>query len=128
MIRPFDVRFCAKRQRMIFQRIKNEMTPGTALQGGSYTIKGFTLKRNGEPTLVYCIRSRTAKKQSQKNIPQSKWEQAHMQLMAAGKITRRWFNLARKRQPCDFSVIGKVFVHLGIADERPAEYVLRTLQ
>ena len=114
---------------MIFQQIKKLIQPGIILQGGGYTVKGFGKKRDGEPTLVYRIRKRTAGKQSEKNIAASEWEQAYGQLVGAGEFKRTWFaeNMPEcaRGKPCNFAVIGKVFVFLEIADEEPRKYVRR---
>jgi hypothetical protein len=103
-----------------FAQIKNALGPGTKIPRTNYVVKGFG-ERRGQAALVYLIpNSHAPSKPSEKGVNESEWQQAHDQLMQSGYFSRKWFNAAMsecaKGQPCNFSVIGSIFVWLGIAD------------
>jgi hypothetical protein len=105
---------------MIFDQIKSTLKPGATIPGTNYLFKGYG-RRRGEDAFVYCIpNSRAPKKPAEKGITESEWQRAYDQFMQAGEFTRKWFEKhlpeCAKGQPCNFIVIGKVFVLLGIAD------------
>jgi len=104
---------------MIFAQIRSAMKPGTTIPGTNYTVKGIG-KRRGEAALVYFIpNNHGPKKPSEKGVAESEWQQAHDQLMLHGEFSRKWFKKAMMnalQDPCNFTVIGKVFVSLGMAD------------
>jgi hypothetical protein len=103
----------------IFQHIRTEVSPGTRLPGTNYVVKGFG-KRRGEDALVYTIpNTRNPRARSEKGVAQSEWRRAQRQLMDTGELSRAWFSETMRSataEPCNFTVIGKVFVLLGLAD------------
>ena len=106
---------------MILRQIKSTLKPEATIPGTDYVVKAYG-KRRGEDALVYRIpNSRDPKKPAEKGINESEWQRAYGQLMQAGEFTRKWFNDALPEcaagQPCNFTVIGNVFVLLGIANE-----------
>lgn len=104
---------------MIFERI-TAIPAGTVLPGRtSYTVKGLG-ERRGRPALVYRIPRRpSSRARSEKGVTDSEFEQAYKQLVETGEITRTWFkanmSTCAKNEPCNFTVIGRVFVLLGEA-------------
>lgn len=103
---------------MIFGKIR-AIAAGTALPGTSYTVKGLG-KRHGARALIYRIPNRSAPgTHYEKGITEANFERAYARLVAAGGITRRWFNAnltaCAKDGPCNFTAMGQVFVLLGEA-------------
>jgi hypothetical protein len=109
---------------MIFQQIRNKVSPGVTIPRTTYTVKGIG-KRHGEEALVYRIPSRTSTaRPSEKGITKSEFEKAHSQLVSNGEFTRAWFNKnieSAAEAPCNFVAMGQLFL-LGIADYRRGEF------
>jgi hypothetical protein len=104
---------------VIFEKIR-AIPAGTALPGRTtYTVKGIG-ERRGQPALVYRIPRRPGSRtRSEKGVTAAEFEQAYKQLVETGEITRKWFkanmSACAKNEPCNFTVIGRVFVMLGEA-------------
>jgi hypothetical protein len=112
---------------MIFQQIRNKVSPGVSIPGTKYTVKGIG-KRHGEEALVYRIPSRTSiARPSEKGITKSELEKAHRQLVSNGEFTRAWFNKnieSAAEAPCNFVAMGQLFCMLGIAGYKRGEFTL----
>jgi hypothetical protein len=114
---------------MIFQQV-SKISPGVIISGTKYRVKGIG-QRRGEAALVYRIPSRAGKRPSEKGITKSEFEKAHGQLVTEGRFTRKWFNAnfpTAGAEPCNFVAMGGVFVMLGIAKYKRAEFICQKVQ
>ena len=116
---------------MIFPQVRANLVPGTILPGTRYSVKGI-YRRRGEAALVYRIPNRTdANGWYEKGVTESDCERAYERLTTSGEFSRAWFreNLpeADAEGPCNFIVIGKVFVLLGVAAYTRGKYTTRAL-
>lgn len=85
----------------------------------AYRVKGWG-NRRGERALVYSIPSRANRKYAQeKGVTESEWIQAYDQPVLNGELRHSWFRSAMagccKEGSCNFTIIGGVYVALGIA-------------
>ena len=71
-------------------------------------------RRRGEPALVYLINGR-----HEKGITESEWRQAFAELEMTGEFTRSFFRQemprCHKEGSCNYTTIGAVFEHVGVA-------------
>lgn len=116
---------------MIFQQVKNVAKSGTLLPGTNYTVKGLGKSRGGEKILVYLIRNKTGSgTPSEKNVTESEFERAYKELVDKGEFSRKWFvanfGPRAKADPCNFCVIGAVFILFGTAIRGHGKYILRS--
>lgn len=96
--------------------------PGTRIPkpqaGEIFSVKG-TGKRRGESALVYSIPSRAGGRPHEKGITATEFTAAQQQLAATGYFTKRWFDEhltdCAMEGSCNFTTIGGLFEHLGIA-------------
>lgn len=102
---------------MIFQQIQAMFKPGVIIRP-NYVMKGVG-QRRGEPALVYYIPNHAhPDRPSEKGVAESEFEQAYGCLMQTGVLSRAWFNATfgtGAAEPCNFTVIGEVFVKLELA-------------
>lgn len=107
---------------MIVERIREEVKSGQIIpkpRTRTNIVKKWG-KRANEPALIYLIPSRTkGKKPNEKGITVSEFEQAYLQLVGTGSLTRDWFNRTLTRCSteggCNFTTIGGIFILLGEA-------------
>ena len=114
---------------MLFQQIKARVHASLVLSS-SYTVVRYDSNREGEEALVYRIRQKSAVngKPSEKRVAKSEFEKACAQLMKTGEFSTSWFKKnipSSGRAPCNFSVIGEVFLLLGVAHSHSRGKYLR---
>ena len=108
---------------VIIDRIETEILPRTIIPKPrteeGHRVMGWRVRRD-ERALVYSIPNRrNPSRPYAKGVTVSDWEQAHEQLMATGSLEYSWFKSAMaeccKIGACNFTMIGRVFMLLGIA-------------
>ena len=113
----------------IFQEAVRAFPRGAKLPGTGYTVKGLG-KRQGEDAIVYLVPNREdPTKPFQKGVSASELRSSYDRLLSSGEFTRRWFSSAMsqcaKCAPCNFLVMGAIFVGLKLADKKYGLFTIR---
>ncbi len=103
--------------------IDAKIKPGTVIQKPRSQVvvaEVWGTRRNGQPALIYTMPNKDpTKPHHRKGVTKSEWVQAAEHLSVAGDFTRAWFGqhmaVCNQDGPCNFTLIGGVFVRLGYA-------------
>lgn len=84
-----------------------------------FSVKGWGIRRN-EKALVYFIPNhKNSLKPYEKGITLSEWKKAFERLVTKGGFSKEWFKkdlaACAKEGSCNFTTIGGLFVHAGVA-------------